>query len=183
MVWVIVDGGSTDTSLNIIEELSKEFHWIYLKKQEKFSNKKGHINFAVGVKEGYEYARSICADKNIKYDYIGKMDADVLIPKNFFESLIYEFEKDLQLGVASGISYTLKPNTQIKIYGEGNEKNVNRDDFLPDELPDKRLYRKEYLEDVGGFPESKFSPDTVLLAKFRIKGWNLQSFEDVKIYS
>lgn len=182
-VWVIVDGGSIDNTLKIIEKLTEEFHWIYLKKQEKLSNIGGHINFALGVKEGYEYAKDICINKKIDYDYVGKVDADVLIPKDHFEKMIEKFEKDPQLGVASGIPYTLKLNTQIKSYEEVNEEEVNRDDFLPDELPDKRLYRKGYLEEVGGFPESKFSPDTVLLAKFRLMGWKVRSFEDIKIYN
>lgn len=182
-IWVIIDGGSTDGSLRILKDFSRKHDWIYIKEQENFSDDGGHINFALGVREGYEYAKTVCSDENVKYDYVGKIDADALIPPNFFERLMEELEKNHQIGVASGIQYTLKPGVRVSVYEDIRETDVNKNYFLPDEIPDKRLYRKEYLEEVGGFPISKFSPDTVLLAKFRINGWSIQSFEDLKIYN
>ncbi len=182
-VWVIIDGNSKDNTHKIIKKLSEEFDWIYWKIQENFSPNSGHLNFAWAVREGYEYASKICANKNWEYEYVGKVDADVLLPKNYFEKLIEKFEEYPKLGIASGSPYTLKVGFQGKNYECILEKDTERDDFLPDELPDKRLFRKRCLDDIGGFPISKYAPDAVMLAKARLIGWRIKWFEDLKIYN
>jgi hypothetical protein len=114
---------------------------------------------------------------------VGKLDADIIIPLDFFEKLISKFEGDPELGVGSGVSYS--PNTECNLNRccDIKEECFSRDYYIPGELPDKRLYRRSQLDEVGGFPQSKFSPDTVLLSKFRINGWKIKSFDDIKIYN
>lgn len=182
-MWIIVDGGSTDGTIKLVENLSKQYRWIHLKKQEKFVSECGHINFSIGVREGYEFVKQMCISAEINYDYVGKVDADVLIPEDFFEILIKSFDEDSQLGIVSGASYTLKPGIKLGTYDEVRENDIIRDRYIPYELADKRLYRKQYLDMIGGFPESKYSPDTVLLTKFRLRGWRVKSLDIVKIYN
>jgi glycosyltransferase involved in cell wall biosynthesis len=38
LLWVIIDGNSSDRSLQIAEDLATSYHWIFVKKQEQFSN-------------------------------------------------------------------------------------------------------------------------------------------------
>jgi glycosyltransferase involved in cell wall biosynthesis len=182
-VWVIVDGNSKDNTLKIIKELKEKFEWVYWKIQENFSPNSGHLNFAYAVREGYEYANEICVNKQWNYEYVGKVDADVLLPKNYFEKLTEKFKEYPKLGVASGFPYTLKTSSQIRDYEYINEIDADRDDFLPDELPDKRLFKKNCLDDIGGFPLSKYAPDSVMLAKARLVGWETRWFDDLKIYN
>ncbi len=73
-----------------------------------------------------------------------------------------QIEADKKLGAASGVSCT----------------NGKQDKFPEGELPDKRSYQKDALEQVGEFPDSKYSPDTVILAKMRIAGWRINAFDD-----
>ena len=180
-LWVIVDGNSSDNSVEIIQKLCRDYDWIYLHKQETITKQKNHLNFSYGVYEGYEYIKQICTNKEIEFDYIGKLDADIIISNNFFEKLIIGFEINSKLCVASGASYGLKDETIDPEYIDFS--NYTRNNYLPQELPDKRLYRKECLDEVGGFPLSKYSPDTILLAKIRIRGWEIKTFDDVKIYN
>lgn len=182
-IWILVDGNSNDDTLNIIEILSKKYEWIHLKKQEKMIHEKNHMNFAIAVKEGYEYGDYLSKIQKINYEYVGKIDADVIISDDFFDKLISKFEQDINLGVATGESYDLNMDCQVMNSIDIKNENCIRNNYLLDELPDKRLYRKNYLDNVGGFPISKFSPDTILLAKFRIEGWGLKTFRDVQIYN
>ena len=130
--------------------------------QRTFSDIGGHINFSLAMQEAYIFALEYCLVNKIEFDYIGKLDGDNIISENFFENLIIRFEADDKLGAASGISYT----------------DGKRDNFPEDELPDKRLYRKDALEQIGGFPDSKYSPDTVILAKMRMAGWKIKAFSN-----
>jgi hypothetical protein len=42
---------------------------------------------------------------------------------------------------------------------------------------DNRLYRKEFLDEVGGYPLT-YSPDTILLIKAMNRGWRIRIFPD-----
>jgi len=181
-VWVFVDGKSTDNTTDIIHNLINNYSWVYLKKQENFSDQGGHINFSLAMIEGYEFVKKLCDKKKISFNYVGKLDADVIVPPDFFEVLMNEFNKDKKLGVVSGVPY----NVMKEKMGHGtefDERYYKRDNRLKDELPDKRLYRKKFLDGIGGFPKSKFSPDTVLLAKCRIKGWKEKMVEKTAVYN
>ncbi|MDN7023713.1 glycosyltransferase family 2 protein [Methanoculleus sp. FWC-SCC1] len=182
-IWVLVDGGSSDGTLEQIRELQERHAWIYLKQQEAFSARQGHLNFAFGVWEGYEYARQIARERGIEYDYVGKTDADVLLPGDFFASLIRRLEEDAGIGVASGASYTLRPGAPLPSPDAIGEARFDRDYFLPYEMPDKRVYRRTALEQIGGFPVTTFAPDSVALAKLLTSGWRVVSFGDVGIYN
>lgn len=181
-VWVIVNSNSTDGSVKIIKDLCNGYDWIYFKNQENLSNERNHLNFSYAVFEGYEYAKEICQNEKISYHYVGKIDADIIIKKNFFGKLIEKFESDPMLGIASGSFYTLVSDGSID-YSRIESEKLIKSIYLPDELPDERLYAKKYLDKVGGFPISKYSPDTILLAKFRLKKWKIKRFDDVCIYS
>jgi glycosyltransferase involved in cell wall biosynthesis len=179
--WVIIDGSSSDRSFQIAENLAKSYSWIFVKKQEQFSNSGGHSNFSLAVREAYQYLQEIALKSEIKYEFVGKLDMDQIIPQNFFEFLIDRCREDPGLGVVSGQSYSYKdPQTDnTKII----QRAIKPDRFPEGELPDKRLYRKEALDDIGGFPVTKYSPDSVILAKLRIKAWKIRLFPDIRIFN
>lgn len=180
VLWVIIDGGSNDLTVSTIKKYSLQYSWILLKEQTQFSNNRGHLNFALGVREAYEFLQSYCYMKNISYEFIGKIDADNLLSPDFFEFLIKQFQSDPKLGVACGKSYTINNNCR-SIADCINSNQLTEDNYPEDELPDKRLYRRSSLEEIGGFPVSKYSPDTVTLAKIRIRNWKIKTFDGTKV--
>lgn len=183
IAWVIIDGNSVDSTLKIVSQLCKKYNWIYSKKQEMFSCQKNHLNFAYGVYEGYEYAKKVCEEKGLDFEYVAKIDADVLIPPYFFERLLEKFELNSSLGVASGQSYNLIKEFTEYTYANIDRTCLEKNNYIFGELPDKRMYRKKFLDEVGGFPISKYSPDTILLAKLKLKKWDVKIFNDVSIYN
>lgn len=178
LLWVIIDGSSSDQSLQIAENLATSYHWILVKKQEQFSNSGGHINFSLAVREAYQYLQGIASKSEIKYEFVGKLDMDQIIPPNFFEYLIDACRKDSRLGVVSGQPYLYQdPPIDWTLVQHA----LKPDNYPEGELPDKRLYRKEALDDIGGFPITKYSPDSVILAKLRMKGWKIRLCPDLSI--
>jgi glycosyltransferase involved in cell wall biosynthesis len=160
VLFVIIDGKSSDETQNVVKKYSDKLPWVVLIHQNFFSDIGGHINFSLAMREAYFFALEYCRMNKIEFNYIGKLDGDNIISENFFANLILKFKADPRLGAVSGISCT----------------NGKQDMFPKDELPDKRLYRKVALDQIGGFPDSKYSPDTVILAKMRMTEWKIQSF-------
>ena len=182
---VIVDDGSTDNTPEIINKLERDFTWIchkrlarHVRDKWKFSPK-GSPRFAKVVNEGFEYAREICNKNDINYEYLGKVDADVILPEDYFEKLMEQFQQDPQLGIASGGVYKVRVEGSII----DASKAAGHKRGLPDCPTDgARLYRKACFNDIGGFPLIRYSPDSVALAKARLRGWRTRRFKEIKIF-
>jgi glycosyltransferase involved in cell wall biosynthesis len=164
-LWVIIDGGSIDDTREIVKEVTNSFYWIKQIHQRKF-NSIGHRNVSLAVNEAYEYAVNYCKEHKIEYDYIWTIDADQTFDQSLCAGIITECEHDSRIGAASGQVYDNINGREVPdIYPEG-------------ELPNKRVYRREAIEEIGGFPVTNYSYDTVILAKLRIKGWKIIQFPE-----
>jgi glycosyltransferase involved in cell wall biosynthesis len=169
-LWTIVDDNSTDSTPAIIDTLTKKYKWI----QKTTKLKKaayGHLSFSETVKTGYDYIIKKSKQDNIELEYIGKIDADIILPNNYFEELMTKF-KDPNLGVACGAFYipSEKHKESLQVF------------FIKGHLPDERLFRKKCLDDIGGFPVA-YAADTIMLTKAKLKGWNTESFRDIPIHT
>jgi GT2 family glycosyltransferase len=150
-----------------------------VKKQKQFSNSGGHTNFSLAVREAYQDLQEITAKNELRYAFVGKLDTDQIIPPDFFEYLMERCREDSSLGVVSGQPYTKQEFSTRKTADA--RYSIKPDTYPEGELPDKRLYRKEALDDIGGFPATKYSPDSVILAKLRMRGWKIRLFPDIRI--
>lgn len=169
IVGVIVDDGSTDDTPNIIRKAQEKYEWIQSVQLEEHPRDIGK-RYAHVCNTGFDFAIKYCKERNIKYGYIGIVDADIILEKEFFEKLIKEFEKNPKLGIASGSEYYYNSNKELVL-----EK-------MRDELPMgcMRLWRKECFDEVGrGYPSSYF-PDSVSNVIAKLKGWDLKIFKHIK---
>ncbi|MFH2112159.1 MAG: glycosyltransferase family A protein [Candidatus Bathyarchaeota archaeon] len=164
-VWVIIDGNSKDDSIQTADKLFKKYEWISIIKQKNFLERGySHMNFAQAVNEGYHYAKNICKDKNINYYFIGKIDATVKLTKDYFKMLLLEMNDDPKLAITCG----------SHIYYYKRKKIINNIFEMPlTGFEDIRLYRKEFFEEIGGYPLF-YSPDSILLIKAINRGWNVK---------
>lgn len=182
---VIVDDGSTDNTPRIINELEQNFSWIRHRTLPKNVPNRlqpwgPSMHFATVVNEGFKYAQELCSKSGITYDYLGKVDADVILPEDYFERLLKEFQKDPRLGIASGEMYQATVKDNIVAIGHPNQHIRG----FPDSPTDAaRLYRKACFDDIGGFPLMHYSPDGIALAKARLHGWRTQRFKEIRIFS
>jgi glycosyltransferase involved in cell wall biosynthesis len=184
-VCAIIDDGSTDNTPKIIDKLRGNFAWIYCKTLPKDTSDawafswSPSLHIATVAKAAFEYAQEICSKNGISYEYIGNVDADFILPEDYFERLIERFQKDPQLGIASGkICHAILKN------GVPNFDNAVTDRAL-DDCPNSgaRLYRKACFDGIGGFPLVTCNPDGVALAKARLLGWRTRCFREISAFA
>ncbi|SFB19068.1 Glycosyl transferase family 2 [Flavobacterium swingsii] len=91
------------------------------------------------------------------YDFIVKADADLIFPKNYFETIINHFKSDDKTGMVGGFAYIEKNNDWIL-------ENLTDKDHIRGAF---KAYRKETFKQIGGLKPA-MGWDTVdeLLCKF-----------------
>jgi GT2 family glycosyltransferase len=98
------------------------------------------------------------------YDFIVKLDADLILPPNYFETIIAHFETDAKIGMVGGFAYIEKNGTWIL-------ENLTDKDHIRGAF---KAYRKACFQQIGGLKPA-MGWDTVdeLLAKFY--GWKVET--------
>lgn len=170
VIWVIVDDGSTDRTPEILTDITSKQSWIKsLRLNEKPRDLGIHV--AQVYINGFNYATNYCKENSIQYNYIGSIDADIILDSSYFESLITEFEKNANLGICSGH------------VGNFVDNKIIWSDYRKD-LPSggARLWSKKCFEDTGGYLPT-CSPDSVSNVKAIIRGWDTRQFEHIAILS
>lgn len=164
-LWVIVDDGSTDGTPIIIKNLESKYEWIKaitLKPEPRDQM----FHYPVVCKSGFDYAIEYCEKKGIDYEFIGLLDADTILEEKYFEKLIDEFDKDKNLGIASGgIYYDINGTLQ---WDKTNEK-------IP--RGTGRLWTKDCFLNTGYL--AKPSADSISNVKAILRGWKIRSFKHI----
>ena len=169
-LWVIIDDGSTDRTPEIIEDAKKKNYWVRTIHLEEGVRDLG-IHCSQVCIGGFDFAVEYCKKQGIDYDYIGLIDADIILEETYFERLMKEFDKKPDLGIASGEVWN--------IIGGETIRSKQRDD-LP--CGGARLWRRRCFEETGGYTMT-YAPDSVSNVKAKLKGWETRSFEEIEVTS
>lgn len=167
VLWVIVDE-SSDSTKEIVKKLAEKYDWvksIYLEQGNGYLG----VNYGAACKIAFDYAINYCEQNSIDYNYIGLIDADVIIGKDFFERLMIQFKKEPDLGIASGSEYW---NLSGKLVNAGTRED------LP--MGPARLWRKKCFEDTCGY-QATASPDSVSNTMAKLKGWKAKQIKELKV--
>lgn len=169
VLWIIVDDGSTDKSPEIIEKTKEKYEWIETVHFGHETKRALGIHYSRVVKKGFDFGFEHCNKNGIEYDYIGILDGDMILERDYFEKLIGKFNNNLKIGIASGDLYYYDANNELRC--EKTDKSCPRGSG--------RLWRKECFKECDGYIIGK-SADSISLAKARINGWEIKVFSDVK---
>ena len=161
--WLLVDDGSTDETYAIAERASREHPWIRVIKRQDL----GVRAVGPGVVEAFYFGYDQIETK--EYDYICKMDGDIEIGPEYFSTLVEYFEKDPQLGSASG---------KIFIEADGGLVEERASDEMVAGMVN--FYRRECFEGIGGFVR-QVHWDGIAYHKARITGWRTRSVRNPKL--
>src|SRR6202453_3863491 len=100
--WIIVDDGSTDATAQILAEYAAKYDWISIVTRPD----RGHRAVGPGVVDAF-YSGYEAIDKS-SYDFVCKLDLDLLLPPRYFEILIRRMNADLRIATCSGKSYIME---------------------------------------------------------------------------
>ena len=156
--WVIVSDGSTDGTDDIVKKYLQAYPWIELvrtpeRKERHFAGK------VMAFNAGYEKV------KNLTYDIIGNLDADLSFEKDYFEFLLSKFVENPKLGVAG---------TPFVEDGKHYDFRFASTDHVSGAC---QLFRKKCFEEIGGYiPIKGGGIDWTAVTTARMKGWQTRTF-------
>ena len=147
---VVVNDNSTDATAEIVSDFAKEYPFISLVNK---TSDAIHLPGSKVIQAFHKGFETIDDD----YDIIVKLDADLILPLNYFETIIHHFQSDDSVGMAGGFAY-------IEKNGEWILENLTDKDHIRGAF---KAYRKACFTDIGGLKPA-MGWDTVdeLLAKY-----------------
>lgn len=158
--WVIVNDGSTDGTKDIVERYSQGHSWIETVhlpegRQRSFAGKVEAFN------AGYQ-----CV-KDLSFDIIGNLDADITFDREYFAFLLSKFAEDEALGVAG---------TPFVDDGEQYDYRYTNIEHVSGAC---QLFRRECFEEIGGYvPIKGGGIDWTAVTTARMNGWRTRTFTD-----
>ena len=147
---VVVNDNSTDKTAEIVLAFAKDNPFITLVNKTSSAIHLPGSKVIQAFQKGFE-----TLDED--YDLMVKIDADLIFPSNYFETIIKHFQSDSTIGMAGGFCY-------IEKNGDWVLENLTDKDHIRGAL---KAYRKETFKQIGGLKPA-MGWDTVdeLLCKF-----------------
>ncbi|MAU16530.1 MAG: glycosyl transferase family 2 [Muricauda sp.] len=146
---IIVDDNSSDDTFKIAQSYAQKYDWIKVLQRnsvdEHIPGKKVVDTFNFGMEHTSEY------------DLVGKFDADIVLPPNYFELIVNQFQANWKLGMCSGLLFIKKENGWV--YENIADKSHIRGPI--------KLYHKACFNKIGGLrPGVGWDTVDTLLAKY-----------------
>tara|TARA_B100000287_G_scaffold21608_1_gene21312 strand:+ start:730 stop:1599 length:870 start_codon:yes stop_codon:yes gene_type:complete len=161
VIWVIVSHNSTDNTIEILREAKSKYDWIeYIDVKDESTRKRGS-QIASLVNKGIN---SI----DLEWDFISKIDADMILPENYFEMIFQRFSNNPKLGIASGTCYIVEGGKKII-------ENVSSDHTRGG----LKTYRSGCYNEIGGIREID-GWDGIDNISAQMKNWETMPFREIE---
>ncbi len=156
---IIVDDNSTDETFEIANTFSEKYAFVKVIQNASSATHLPGSKVIRAFQKGFDLLEK-------SYDIIVKLDADIILPLDYFEVLLSKFESDPCIGIAGGFA-------QIEVNGKWQTENLTDKDHVRGAF---KAYRKACFDDIGGLKPA-MGWDTVdeLLAKFY--NWKVVTIE------
>jgi len=109
----------------------------------------------------------------LEFDFVANLDADISFEPRYFESLIEEFQKDLNLGLAGGHVHDL-------LYGRFVPQRMSEDSVAGP----TQFFRRQCLADIGGYLPLRWGGiDAAAEIMARMKGWKTRTLWNYRVFA
>lgn len=160
---VVVNDNSTDRTAEITQHYAAQYPWIELVNRHSSQLHLPGKKVIQAFNNGLEYLDEY-------YDFIVKLDADLILPADYFEEIAAAFATDPSLGIAGGYAY-------IERKGKWIVENLTDKDHVRGVF---KAYRKACFTQIDGLkPEMGWDTVDELLCHFY--GWKVATFPHLKV--
>jgi biofilm PGA synthesis N-glycosyltransferase PgaC len=164
-LWVIVDDGSKDETPAILAEYAARVPWIRVVRRDDRGDRKLGGGVIDAFYSGYETINPS------DYDYVCKLDLDLILPPKYFELVIEKMEANPRIGTASGKPYFIEKGTGKvvhEVFGSENSGGF------------AKFYRTECFAQTGGFVRGLLW-DGIDCHRCRQLGWITVAYDDPEL--
>jgi biofilm PGA synthesis N-glycosyltransferase PgaC len=160
--WVIVDDGSRDDTAEIARRYASQHSWItVVQRRDRGFRAPGN-----GVMEAFHAGLSAV---DAQWDFLVKLDGDVLLRDDYFEQCLARFDANPKLGIAGGAFHS-----------------PTEDGYVEERHPmfhvrgATKIYRRRCWDDIGGLIRTT-GWDTYDEVKANRLGWQTYTFRDLVV--
>ena len=161
--WVIVDDGSSDETAQIVAEAAAAHPWITLVR----APDRGERVVGAGVVEAFNAGLAVVEDQ--RSAFICKLDADLVLPDDYFARLVGYFERDPRLGVACGPVIEEVDGQRVALRHEPEMV-----------FGAAKFFRRACFEEIGGL-ERAIGWDGIDCYQAMRRGWRTQTIADPRL--
>ncbi len=164
-LWLVVDDGSSDDTPSILRSMAARVPFLEtMPMPPQDRTEEDGLTLAA---EARAFNAALATVDLTQFTHVGKLDADVELPPDYFECLIERFEEEPQLGIAGG---------SLLEHG--------RRGWRPTKVPEHhvrgalKLYSRECFEAIGGI-EERLGWDTIDETYARMEGFATRSLPEL----
>ncbi|MBN1846506.1 MAG: glycosyltransferase family 2 protein [Sedimentisphaerales bacterium] len=162
--WVIVDDRSTDRTGAIVRDYAERHPFIeyYRLSQEEQISYYGRRTGVVLA--GYRHVR------DLPHAFVAVLDADIELPRDYYENLLRQFAINPRLGIASGVFYE-RFNGHLRSFPTPPTSTSGG----------LHMFRRRCYDAIGGYRVLKYgNGDGLADLMARMQGWQTRSFRQYK---
>lgn len=165
--WIIADDASTDDTAAVVQRYADSVDFMRLLRIGDSRGVDGdttHPDRLRWAAEAIAFNRGVAELNLDDYDFIVKLDGDLAFGPDFFSSLLDEFARDSQLGLAGGYCYALFGGKRVL-------------EWVPEThvRGATKMYRVACFRAIGGI-EPVYAWDTIDELRAQMRGWRTRSF-------
>lgn len=166
--YYLVSDGSDDGTDEIMRSYAEEYDFIHYLRREKPTEEMLRVERVTPGQIGsLNYALEDVGKHS--WDYLAVLDADIELPKNWYEILIHKFNDNPDLGLAGGFLKSILPDGSRAPGGFVN----------PDAVGGPvQMFRRQCFEQIGGL-KTYGHADCVAVIQAREKGWKVRSYPEI----
>jgi poly-beta-1,6-N-acetyl-D-glucosamine synthase len=160
--WIIVDDGSSDTTGAIADDAAAQTPWMKVVHRDDRGRREAGIGVVTAFYDGLDAVTAT------DWEYLVKLDADVLLEPDYFQRCLDRFARNPRLGIGGGTFYNPTP--------DGSYAKERSPGFHV--RGGSKIYRRQCWDDIGGIIRMT-GWDAFDDVKANRLGWHTESFSDI----